>query len=71
MHAALYLIWFGVGLSLAGWLWYRHPGQSFWVMAPVWRAAEFLRPVGVWLWRVGTAIGLVGVIWLLGDKLIG
>lgn len=47
---------------LAGWVFFRQPGQKFWVIAPIWRAGQFLLPAGVALWVGGMALMFVG--WL-------
>lgn len=52
----------GVGQFLAGWLFFRHPGQRFWVIAPVWRASDYLLPAGVALWVGGIVLMWVGVV---------
>ena len=55
----------GVAASMTGWIRYRHPGQAFWVAAPVWQASRYLRPPGVRLWVGGCAVGMVGVAFTL------
>jgi len=51
----------GVAQAISAWLFFRHPGQKFWVVAPIWRASEFLSPVGVALWVGGMVLMWVGV----------
>jgi hypothetical protein len=57
----------GIGMALAGWLFFRRPGVAFWTFAPVWRAKAFLWPLGAALWVAGCVVGLGGlaVFWLL------
>jgi len=69
MHSAAYIIWLGLALLLVSWIWLRHPGKPFWFQAPPWRAAEFLRPAGVWLQGVGFIVGLSGIVWFYSSKL--
>jgi len=51
----------GVAQFLAGWMFFRHLGQRFWVVAPIWQASRFLSPAGVALWVGGMALMFVGV----------
>jgi hypothetical protein len=55
----------GLSLSMLGWTRYRHPGQKFWFFGPVWRASDFVTPVGVRLWQAGSIIGLLGALWVI------
>jgi hypothetical protein len=54
---------------LAAWLFFRHPGQKFWVIAPIWRAAQFLSPLGVSLWVCGTTLMTVGGISVIMERI--
>ena len=65
LNMPLAVLYFGLALSLASWLWFRHPGQKFWFAGPVWRASRYLTPAGVKLWVAGTVISLAGLVWLL------
>ena len=47
---------------LSAWLFFRHPGQKFFVVAPIWRAGQFLSPAGVSLWVGGMILMAVGII---------
>ena len=68
MHPAVYVIWFGVLLSLVSFIWFRHPGVPFWFQAPPWRPREFLTTVGVWLWGVGSVVGIAGIAWFMASN---
>jgi len=68
MHPAIYVIWFGVLLSLVSFIWFRHPGVPFWFQAPPWRAREFLTTAGVWLWGVGSVVGSAGIVWFMASN---
>lgn len=61
----------GLAQVLVGWLFYRLPGVSFWTFAPVWRAGNYLSPVGVALWVGGMVLAWVGVGLWLWAKLSG
>jgi hypothetical protein len=65
LNLPLAVLYFGLALSLASWLWFRHPGQKLWFAGPVWRASRYLRPTGVKLWVAGTVISFGGLVWLL------
>lgn len=54
---------------LSAWLFFRLPGQKFWVVAPIWRAGQFLSPPGVALWVGGMSLMLVGVMAVFVVKL--
>ena len=69
LNVPLAVLYFGLALSLASWLWLRHPGKKFWFAGPVWRASRYLRPTGVKLWVAGTVISLAGLAWLLLTEL--
>jgi hypothetical protein len=47
------------------WVFFRHPGQRLWVIAPIWRASQFLSPAGVALWISGLTLAWVGVLSVL------
>lgn len=64
MHPALMVMFLGVALSVASWVWFRLPGQDFWFAAPFWRASKYLRPAGARLWVAGSLITLSGMLWL-------
>lgn len=49
LSVAITLWLVGLLMFLAGWLFFRHPGQRFWVVAPITRAHQFLRVEGVLL----------------------
>ncbi len=64
---SLFLV--GVLQFLAAWLFFRHPGQRFWVIAPIWRAGQFLLPAGVALWVGGMTLMAVGLVSNVADRI--
>jgi hypothetical protein len=66
MHVtATTLMLIGIGMVLLGWLFFRRPGVGFLTVAPIWRANQYLKPLGAALWIAGCAVGLVGVVLFL------
>jgi len=69
------LAWVLFVLSMAGmssaWLFFRRPGQKFWVAHPIWRAREALKPVGVWLWWISYPLGIAAAVLLMNDVIRG
>lgn len=53
---------------LCAWLFFRLPGQKFWVVAPIWRAGQFLSPTGVALWVSSVTLLAVGTLSMFVDS---
>ena len=69
------MLWKGVCLAsvilmLVGWTFFRKPGVSFWEFAPVWRASDYVRPVGAVLWVGGAVLGVPAALVFLGRWLL-
>jgi len=62
MHLGTAFVISGIVQFIVAWLYFRQPGQKFWVIAPIWRASQFLSPAGVALWVGGVILMAVGVL---------
>ena len=65
MHPSFFLMLLGIVLSSISWIWFRHPGQSIWIYAPVWEAPKYLNKTGVRLWVIGSIIGVLSIPWAI------
>jgi hypothetical protein len=64
VHIGIALGLAGLAQSFAGFIFFRQPGVSLLFFGPVWRASKYLTPPGVALWVGGTALCLVGVLFI-------
>lgn len=71
MHIGFALFISGMAQLFIGWIFFRHPGVSFWVLAPIWKASKYLLPAGVALWVGGLVLAWVGAAALLVSGLPG
>ena len=62
MSTSWTLIVVGLVLSFISWAFFRKPGVPFWFKGAVWRANNYVKPVGVVIWAVGCASCVVGLV---------
>lgn len=48
-----------VSATVLAWTFFRKPGVEFLTFAPVWRANQYLSPVGAALWMSGCILGSI------------